>query len=139
MSPAILSRWPVLVALPVTALDHDADGRLIDAAVERFFGEARTAYFERCATVDQSTLELRNSKVDLGHATVTTDGVTVSVGVVEVFPDRFTMLARLRPVGPAEGDGLAATASCSLSPGGVVPTAMRDEFIALAHAAQHIH
>jgi hypothetical protein len=70
---------------------------------------------------------------------VTTDGVTVSVGVVEVFPDRFTMLARVRPVGPADGDGLAASASCSLSPGGAVPTAMRDEFIALAHAAAHFH
>ena len=137
--PAILSRWPVLVALPVTPSDQDADGRLTDAAVERLFAEARTVYFDRCATVDPSALELRNSKVDLSHATVTADEVTVSVGVVEVFPDHFTMLARLRPVAPADGDGLAATASCSLSPGGEVPNAMRDEFIALAHSAAHFH
>jgi hypothetical protein len=139
MSPGILSRWPVLVSLPVAASDCDADGRLVNAAVERLFAEARATYFERCPTVDPSSLELQSSKVDRGLATVTSDGVTVSVGVVEVFPDRFTMLARVRPVGPADGDGLAATASCSLSPGGEVPNAMRDEFIALAHSAAHIH
>ncbi|MGQ0802507.1 MAG: hypothetical protein ACT4PI_01400 [Actinomycetota bacterium] len=58
------------------------------------------------------------------------------MSVVEVFADRFTMEARMRP---RDRDGIAATAWCSLSPGGEVPTAMRDEFIALAHAAPHVH
>jgi hypothetical protein len=60
----------------------------------------------------------------------------VSVNVVEVFPNSFTMAARLRP---DDRDGIAATASCTLSPGGEVPKAIRDEFIALAHEAKHIH
>jgi hypothetical protein len=46
------------------------------------------------------------------------------------------MAAMLRP---QSTDGVAATAWCSLSPGGEVPTTMRDEFIALAHAARYFH
>jgi acyl-CoA thioesterase FadM len=132
----MVSRWPVLVSLPVAASDCDEDGRLTDAAVERFFAQARAAYFERCATVDGSTLELRGSTVQRGTAAAGDDGVTVSVNVVEVFPDSFTMTAMFRP---RDGDGIAATAWCSLSPGGEVSTAMRDEFIALAHTATSIH
>jgi hypothetical protein len=136
MSSGMVSRWPVLVPLPVVASDRDEDGRLTDAAVERLFGQARAAYFERCATVDGSTLELRGSSAQRGRAAAGDDGVTVSVSVVEVFPDSFIMTARLRP---RDGDGIAATAWCSLSPGGEVPTAMRDEFIALAHTATYVH
>jgi hypothetical protein len=66
-------------------------------------------------------------------------GVTVAVAVVEVYPDSFTMTARIRPAGPASGDGIAATAWCSLAPRGEVTNAMRDEFIAHAHSARYMH
>src|SRR6476659_2554086 len=108
----ILSRWPVVVALPVTASDRDADGRLVDTAVERLFAQARAAYFERCATVDPATVEGRRTRVQPGQCAATADEVTVSVGVVELFDDSFVMVARIRPVAPADGDGLAATATC---------------------------
>jgi hypothetical protein len=135
----IVSRWPVVVTLPVTASDRDAAGRLVDGAVERLAAEARSAYFERCATVDPSTIDVRSSRVQTGQCAATADEVTVSVGVVEVYPETFTILARIRPVGPADGDGIAATATHSLAPGGGVSTAMRDEFINHAHTAAHIH
>ena len=135
----ILSRWPVVVTLPVTTWDRDADGRLVDAAIERLAAEACAAYFERCATVDPSTVEVRSTRVQPGECAADADEVTVSVGVVEVFPETFTMVARIRPVGPADGDGLAATATCSLAASGGVSTAMRDEFIAHAHSAAHFH
>ena len=131
----MVSRWPVLLSFPVAHADCDDDGRMTEAAVERAFALARATYFERCTTVDASTLEITSSAVQPGNAPAH-GHVTVSVNVTEVFPDRFTMIARLRP---GVGDGIAATAWCSLSPGGMVPTAMRDEFIALAHAAAHIH
>lgn len=136
MSSGMVSRWPVLVSLPVVAADCDGNGRLTAATVERLFAEARAAYFERCATVDGSTLELRASTVQPGKARAGDNGVTISVSVVEVYPDRFTMTAMLRP---GDRDGIVATASCSLSPGGEVSTAMRNEFIALAHAAKYLH
>jgi len=82
-------------------------------------------------------LKLRGSRdVERGSGAVGDNGVTVSLGVVEVFPNKFTMTAVLRP---ADGDGIAARAWCSLSPGGEVSKAMRGEFIALAHAAKYIH
>lgn len=135
MSSGMVSRWPVVLSLPVAASVRDGDGRLTNAAVERLFGQARVAYFERCTTVDASTLEVRKSSTQPGEAAAG-DGVTVSVNVTEVFPDSFTMTARIRP---REGDGIAATAWCSLTPSGEVPRAMRDEFIALAHAAAYTH
>ncbi len=135
----ILSRWPVVVALPVTASDRDADGHLVDAAVERLFAHARAAYFERCATVDPSTIEVESTRIQPGQCAATADEVTVSVGVVELFPETFKMVARIRPVGPADGDGLVATATSSLAPSGGVTTEMRDEFIGHAHSAAHFH
>ena len=135
MSSGMVSRWPVVVTLPVDASDRDADGRLTTAAVERLFARARAAYFDQCAMVDAPTVEVRKITARPGDA-APGDGVTVSVSVVEVLRDSFTMESRIRP---ADRDGIVATAWCSLSPGGEVSKAMRDEFIALAHAASHIH
>lgn len=141
VSPGIVSRWPVVVTLPVATSDRDADNHLTDDAIERLFARARATYFEHCATVDPATISVERTTVQRGLCAASGETVTVSVGVVEVFPRTFTMLARVRPVGPADSDsdGLAATASCSLAPAGGVPDAMRDEFIAHAHAATHIH
>lgn len=139
MSSEILTRWPVVVSLAVTPADRDADGRLTAPAIERLFTEGRAAYFDECSTIDGSTVEVRGSTVQPGRAAVSDDGVTVAVAVVEVFPDSFTMTARMRPDGPSDGEGIAATAWCSVSPGGTVSTALRDELIAIAHAAKHFH
>jgi hypothetical protein len=82
-------------------------------------------------------LEVRGSAVVAGTPLSDNRRVTISVNVVEVFPDRFTMSARIRP---ADREGVAADARCSLAPkSGEVPIVMRDEFIALAHAASYTH
>jgi acyl-CoA thioesterase FadM len=135
MSGGMLSRWPVVVALPVLADECDEEGLLTEAAIERLFAAARSAYFQRCASVDESVVELRASTVRRGDS-APGDRVTISVNVVEVYPETFTMDARVRP---ADRDGIAATGRCSLSPGGQVSDAMRDEFIALAQGARRPH
>ena len=133
---AMIGRWPVLVTVPLGAEDADGDGCLTDEAVERIFAAGRSAYFDLCTTVDPSAIEIRSTSIRARTASVC-DAVTVSVSVVgELFPDRFTMSARIRP---AETDGIAADVSCSASPGGNVTTAMRVEFIALAHSARHMN
>ena len=88
-----------------------------------------------CSTVDDTTLELRGSTVNVRDVPVG-DAVTISVSVVEIYPETFTMNAMVRP---SNGGDVAATATCSLSPGGEVTTAMRDEFIARAHDARYMH
>ncbi len=129
----MISRWPVRVEVPIDAGDCDDAGRLSDAGVERVFAVARAAYFDLCRTIDPGTLEIRRSAVRHGEAKAGS-GVSVSVNVTEVFPDTFTMAARIR----SESGDVSADALCALSPGGTVTDAMRDEFIALAHGATHM-
>ncbi len=133
----MVSRWPVVATLPVAEEDCDEDGMLTEASLLRFFERVRAMYFDLCLTVDGSSVEVLGSRVERGRAGITGGGVTVSVNVVEVFPDRFTMTARYRSLGPS--DSTAGAAWCSLSPGGEVTKEMRDEFIALAHTAKHTH
>lgn len=134
MPGSIASRWPVVVKLPVDGADRDKDGHLTAGAVERLFATARSAYFARCATIDEPGLALLTCAIRVG-AVVEGNHVTVAVNVTEVFPESFRLEARIRP---QQGEGIAATATCSVSPG-LVSTAMRDEFIALAQSAAHYH
>jgi hypothetical protein len=130
----IASKWPVLVSLAVLDGDRDADGALTEAGTERLFAEARSAYFERCRTIGVADVVVQQQAVEPGLV-VEGDGVTVSVAVVEVFPDSFTMHGLLRSGGEA-----AARAKAKVAPSsGEVPDATRDEFIALAHGAREYH
>ncbi len=70
-----------------------------------------------CTTLG-TTPELRRCTTTPGTSASGTE-VTVSVGVVEIYPESFDMQARIRPV---HTDGIAATARCSL-----------------AHGARHMH
>ena len=99
MASGMVSRWPVLVSLPVVACDCDEHGLLRDAAVERLFAHATAAYFDRCATVDESTLEVQGKRHPAWQRCSRWWG--------------FTMAAMLRP---RSTDGVAATTWCSLSP-----------------------
>jgi hypothetical protein len=132
----MVSRWPVRIALDVTVDEVDNDARLNPAAVLRCFAAARAVYLAECTTVDTERLSLREPVVVVGSAPVANGRLTISVNVVELFPDSFTMSARLRPT---DGDGVAASATCTLVPEGGVTDAMRDEFIAHAHAARFTH
>ena len=132
----MVSKWPVLLFLPVHAGDVDRDGSLTDEACARFFAAGRDAYFALSTTVDadQATVvetspPRRSGPVDPGGQ------VSISVSVTELFPDRFVMAARVRP---EVGDAVAADLRCVVS-AGEVTTAMRDDLIAIAHAASHWH
>lgn len=133
---SIVTRWPVLVSLPVGEVDRDVDGRLTVACVERLFAQAREQYVGMCRTLDGRESTVLEVEVALGPAPVEVGEASVSVSVVEVFEDRFTMHARVRP---AEGDGIAAEARADVVPGGPVTREIRDELIAHAHGATHYH
>lgn len=133
---SMVSRWPVLISATVSTDDVDGDGMLRAEAVERLFGEARDVYVATCRTLEGREIEVLDVVITAGDTPVEPGEVTVSVSVVEVFADRFTMNGRVRP---AAGEGVAADAACSVSPGGPVTHEIRDELIALAHAASHYH
>lgn len=137
----MLSRWPVLLDLPVGAADVDDDGLLTDAACERLFAAGREAYFALSSTVDGDEVTVLESSPPRRRAPIGIDvdgssvSVSISVSVTELFPDRFVMEARVRP---SEGDAIAADLRCVVT-GGEVTDAVRDDLIAIAHAAAHWH
>ena len=138
---SMISKWPVLLELPVGADDADGDSRLTRAAGERLFAAARDAYLATCRTYAGDNVEVRDLTIVPGHTPAPVPPgpgvVTVSVNVIEIFPDRFTMSMRVR----AEGaDGVVADGTCDVVPAGTLVTdEIRDELIAHAHGAQHYH
>jgi hypothetical protein len=133
---AMVSRWPVLLVLPIGTDDLDGDGLLTDAACDRLFAAGRTAYFELSKTIDAADVTvLETSPLRRSTPMQGSDEVSISVSVTELFPDSFVMAARVRP---ATGDTVAADLRCTVSAGEVTPE-VRDDLIAIAHAASHMH
>jgi hypothetical protein len=132
----MVSHWPVVLELPVRTHDRDADGCLTDDALERLFAEGRAAYAAECPELDLTTADV--SELALRPRGAPAEGTTAVVGiaVTEVFPDGFTMEAKVRP---EEGSGIAGSATCLVSPAGGVSDELRSRLIALAQTARHLH
>jgi hypothetical protein len=132
----LLSRWPVLLVLPVSADDVDDDGRLTDAACSRLFAAGRAAYLELPRTFAPADVRIVETSpprkaAPVGHAAE----VSIAVSVTELFPDSFVMAARIRPV---EGDAVLADLRCTATAGEVTDR-VRDDLIAIAQSASHMH
>jgi acyl-CoA thioesterase FadM len=149
MTGAFVSRWPVLEEHPVTAGDLDAGGVVGDQSVARWVAAARSAYLDRCAALRRrqgSGLELQVQTASLPPAAALgrAAAVVVTAGVREVWPSSFAIAVRLRPVG---GDrDVAVNATCVMrlvDPATGEPRELgdevRDELIALEHAAEHFN
>ena len=130
----MVSRWPVASTVTVQPHELDSAGRLTDAGAQRVFAHARQTYFDECTTLDGVEITAGRADVRIGDGVVA-GVVEVLVGVVEIYPDSFTMRARIRP---QEGEGIAADCESLLSVAGELPPACDDEFIARAHDARHM-
>ena len=144
---SIVSRWVVREAYPVCAEDLGADGTVSVVAVERWIASVLDVYLERCsalcAAADGSgrVLNFDLSVLDaVPYGRPTT--VVVSAGTTEVYPTSFTMAFRVRTYGGA--DDVVVNATCAVSirdpdtgEAGEIDDAIRDELIALEHAARH--
>ena len=143
------SRWVVVREHSVGPDDVDSDGVVRAEAVDRWLAETRTAYLEKCVVLgelrDRLGLELR-ARVDQAPAPErfgTPTAVIVGAGATEIRPTSFTMAFRLRP---ADGNGDAAiNAKCEVSledsetgEAHELGDDIRDELIALEHAAAHV-
>ncbi len=133
----MVTHWPVLEQLTLHEDERDADGFLTDGALTRLFAEVRGAYAAGCKALDLTAAEVRDVVVRRGSVPAPGADASVSVAVVEVFPESFTMEARVRP---AEGLGIAGSATCTVVPaGGAVSRELKAELIALAQTARHLH
>ena len=145
-----MSRWPVLLEHAVGPEDLDAEGRIRDDVVERWVDDVCAAYLEHCvvlaAALEREGLRVRSRTVKLphgerlGHPTE----VVVSAGATEILPESFTIAVRLRPFGGEREVALNGARTIQLedpATGEVHPVTndIRDELIALAHAARHFN
>jgi hypothetical protein len=119
-------------------------------AARRWVAAARSAYLGRCAALrrllERSALELevQTSRLPPGASLGRPAAVVLTAGVREVWPDSFAIAERLRPVG---GDReVAVNATCVMrlvDPASGEPRELgdevRDELIALEHAAEHFN
>jgi hypothetical protein len=144
------SRWVVLQRHDVGPGDFDADGVVRAEVVDGWLAAARTAYLDKCVVLqslrDQVGGELQASVTQppardrIGAPTA----VLVTAGATELLPDAITIAFRIRPLSGEGDDGINAACSVSL----VDPDAdqacelgndVRDELIALEHAAEHVN
>jgi acyl-CoA thioesterase FadM len=142
-----VSRWFVSQRHPVGAADLDADGVLRDDAIERWIADARDAYLDECREVrgrQRSGLVVRTRDRDLprGAQLGPAQSVTVSAGATEIHPTSFTMAFRVRTYGSADDMVFNLTSVVSLEDPATgedqeLGAAIRDELIALEHAARH--
>jgi acyl-CoA thioesterase FadM len=148
MMSAFLSRWPVLQEHRVTAGDLDG-GVVADRSVARWVAAARSAHLDRCAALRRRQqeagleLEVQSATLPPGASLGRPATVLVTAGVREVWPSSFAVAVRLRPL---DGDRDAAVnATCVMrlvDPAGEpreLGDEVRDELIALEHAAEHFN
>ena len=143
------SKWVVLRKFAVAPGDLDSEGVVRAEAVEQWLTETRDDYLENCVVLrelrERSGSELR-ARIHDAPAPVrfgTPMAVIVGAGATEIRPTSFTIAFRLRPI---DGDGDdAINAACEVSledPETGVPIELgndiRDELIALEHAAAHV-
>jgi acyl-CoA thioesterase FadM len=144
----IVSRWVVLREHAVGADDVDADGHVLDEVLVRWVDEECAAYLDRCRVLgemrDREGLVLRSrvGALPAGEHLGRPSAVAVSAGAREVRPSSFTIAVRVRAAGVATD--VAANVACVVSlqdpetgEARDLGDEVRDELVALEHAAEH--
>jgi acyl-CoA thioesterase FadM len=146
---SFVSRWVEVREFTVTPGDLAAGGRVRTEAIGRWLAEARAAYLEHCVVLRElrkrSGLEIR-AHFDQPPAPErfgTPTSIIIGVGATEIHPTSFTMAFRVRAI-DADGD-TAINLTCAVSLADPetgeacdLGDDIRDELIALEHAASHI-
>ena len=144
-----VSKWVVRREHSVGTADVDADGDVRDGVMARWVDDACVAYLEQChvladaARRDGLVVRSRVGALPSGARLGRPSAVAVSASAREVRASSFTIAVRVRTGG--END-VAVNASCVVSledPGTgtarELGTHVRDELIALEHAAAHFN
>jgi acyl-CoA thioesterase FadM len=144
-----VSKWVVRQEHTVRAEDVDADGDVRDDALARWVDEACAAYLAQChvlaAAADRDGLLVRSrvGAIPPGARLGRPAAVAVSASAREFRTSSFTIAVRLRTGGEKD---VAVNASCVVSLEDVdtgsareLGDQVRDELIALEHAAAHFN
>jgi hypothetical protein len=143
---SIMTRWSVMEEHRVGVGDRDACGAIADAAVERWVRRACASYLDQCAGLQQRRRdegwELTEdlSSVPTGDALGSAPEVFVSASATEVLPASFVIGVRVRTVESSDDRIFNVRCEVRLVDGDRtidIDTSIRDELIALEHAARH--
>ena len=142
-----MTRWVVLEEHVVDDADRDADGTIHNTALERWVCAICDSFLDRCAVLQkhcaEAKLALRTEITGprAGFRLGRPDTVVVSASAAEVHPDSFTIAVRVRGTHETVVNttcvvSLEAPATGSRNE---ISDDIRDELIALAHAAKHFN
>jgi hypothetical protein len=144
---SFVSRWVVLQQHDVAPGDLDDAGAVRADALDRWIVATRDEYLDQCTEVRERQrsgllIRFRPDAVPAGALPGRPASVTVSAGAKELYPDSFTMAFRIRAYGGT--DDTVVNVACVVSledpaTGAVqeLGDAIRDQLIALEHAARH--
>ncbi len=145
-----MSKWSVAVEHSVGADDLAPDGTISAATINRWAEAAVATYLEQCGRLQHrradAGLALRSHMSDasrgrpVGHS----PAVVVTATATEVLPDSFVIAIRIRPIGAESSDPFDLTCEVRLQDPSTDATQeigneIRDELIALEHAARHFN
>ena len=140
-----VSRWVVSQQHDVGPDDLNDDGFVRDQSRERWISSASAAYLGRCRVLNQLadaaglTPETRIGAWPESIRLLEPSAVVVSVRATEFLPDSFRLAVRVRS--PDVVVDLECVCTLENAAGEATPLGddVRDELIALEHAAQHVN
>jgi len=135
---SFMTKWSVLQEHDVVPGDLDAEGFVTDRAITAWVESACSAYLGQS---DRLHSARHDTDLPRGTRVERPEQVVVSATATEVHPSSFTIAVRLRPIGATADEALNAMCVVTLEdPSGQVQPVddgVRDELIALEHAARH--
>jgi acyl-CoA thioesterase FadM len=144
---SFVSRWVVLQQHDVAPGDVDDAGAVRDDTIAGWIANARDEYLDQCREVRErqragQLVRFRPGEVPAGALVGNPTSVVVSAGATEIYPTSFTMAFRIRSYGSADDAAVNAACEVSLEDPATGETqelgdAIRDELIALEHAARY--
>jgi acyl-CoA thioesterase FadM len=143
----IMSRWSIGLDKQVAPADLDSDGFVTTERLNAWVAEAVQAYLSQCHELDQlgagRSLLRRPSRLPRPSLLGRPADVLVTASATEVRPTEFIISVRVRPFGGDIDLPLNVTTRVSIEDpdtGEVVELgqAVRDELIALEHAADYM-
>ena len=143
----ISTKWSVVQEQTASAEELDAHGAVLTEVIDRWIDDACRAYLAQCTVLDAMRardaleLECRHDAIAPGALAGGPTSVVVSATATEVWPDAFAISVRIRPLDGASEQPLNVVCEIRLRDETGTPVALgngvRDELIALEHAASH--
>ena len=146
----ILTKWSVLQRQHAASDDLDADGAVLAKVIERWIDAACRAYLDQCSDLERTRarddleLQCRHDSLPAAALAGRPSTVVVTATATEIWPTAFAISVRIRPIDGTSDRALNVVCKVQLQDATTgdasdLGNAVRDELIALEHAARHFN